>query len=403
VIGPFRLLLASRAASALAGGLFNVVALWVVSRYGPAAVAWLGLAMTLPRLLSFVAGSLVDRADRRRLLVVAEGGRAAVALGLAALLRGGVGGPGALVAAETLMAAGSSLFGPLVNAWTPELVDPARLTEANGQVQGVWQAASLLGYLVGGAALALGGAVPGFVLAAGLLTAALGCAWAVPDARRLGSRVERGEPLGSRVMWAHPVLRFLVPGSLVFNMFFAPLTVGLVLLARSWHWGPTGYVALEGAWAAGNLLGGFAASRWRPVDGSRALMLYGWLGGIPLVLSGVAGWPPGAVLGLLVAGGGNLLLNASALTAVQNMVPAEIRGRVMGVLFGAVGVAMPLGIALWGVVSSRIPDTMVLLVPGAGSCLVAGLAIWPPFRQTWDALAVRRSGTQVPAGGPNAS
>jgi MFS family permease len=144
VTGPFRLLLASRAASALAGGLFNVVALWVASCYGPAAVAWLGLAMTLPRLLSFVAGSLVDRVDRRRLLVVAEGGRAAVAVGLAAFLRADVGGPGVLVAAEGLMAGGSSLFGPLVNAWTPELVAPTRLTEANGQVQGVWQAASLM-------------------------------------------------------------------------------------------------------------------------------------------------------------------------------------------------------------------------------------------------------------------
>jgi hypothetical protein len=45
---------------------------------------------------------------------------------------------------------------------------------------------------------------------------------------------------------------------------------------------------------------------------------------LPLVLSGVAGWPPGAVFGLLVAGGGNLLLNATALTAVQNMWPQKL-------------------------------------------------------------------------------
>jgi hypothetical protein len=396
VRNAFRLLLASRAASAAATGLFSVVALWVVSRYGAGAVAWLGVAMTVPRLGSFAAGSLVDRADRRRLLVVAEGGRAGVALGLAFLLRVGTGGPWVLVAAQTLMAAGSSLFGPLVNAWIPELVDPARLTEANGQVQGVWQVASLGGYLVGGAALALGGPALGFGVAAALLAGALGCAMAVPDARRLASSAARRESLGSRVLGVHPVLRFLVPASLVFNMFFAPLAVGLVLLARTWHWGSTGYVALEGAWAAGNLLGGLAAARWHPVDGARALMWYGWLGGIPLVVSGAAGWPPGAVLGLVVAGAGNVLLNASVLAALQTMVAPELRGRVMGVLFGAVGVAMPLGIALWGLVASRVAATMVLLVPGGGSCLVACLALWPGFRRAWDQMTARPSTAHSP-------
>jgi hypothetical protein len=72
----------------------------------------------------------------------------------------------------------------------------------------------------------------------------------------------------------------------------------------------------------------------------------------------------------------------------------------MGVLFGAVGVAMPLGIALWGLVASRLPDTTVLLVPGAGSCLVAGLASWPRFRRHWDALGVPPSAADETVSGP---
>lgn len=345
---PFRLLLGSRAASALASGMGSVVVLWIASRSGPQAVALIGLAMTLPRLAGLLAGVLIDRMDRRVLLALVEGGRGLAALALArvawmphpslALLAGGT----------ALLALGASLFGPLVSAWVPQLVPERELTAANGLQQGVWQGASLAGYVAGGGALVTLGAGGGLAVAAALLAAALTLALAVPSAGqpRAGavSSLAREAVAGLSAAAKHPALRVLIPAGLVFNLLFAPLTVGLVVLARHWQMGPSGYVALEGAWAVGNLLGGLGASRWT-LPPSR-LAGYALLGGLPLVAGGLCGIAWAALGALLAAGVGNLLLNASALTLVQQSTPPELRGRVLGVLFALVGAAAPLGIAL---------------------------------------------------------
>ena len=380
---PFRLLLASRAASALATGLASVVILWVASPSGPAALALIGLAMTLPRLAALVAGVLIDRMDRRRLLALVEGGRGLTALALARAAWLPHPPLVVLAGSTALLALGSSLFGPLVSAWMPQVVPPAELTAANGLQQGVWQGASLAGYVAGGGALVLLGAGGGLMAAAALLAAALALALAVP---RAGGRPAPADTsfaheaaAGLHAVAKHPALRVLVPAALVFNLLFAPLTVGLVLLARQWHLGPTGYVALEGAWAAGNLAGGVAASRWRllPADLAR----YAVLGGLPLVAGGMLGWPPAALAALLAAGIGNLLLNASALTLVQQSTPPELRGRVLGVLFALMGAAAPLGIALWGLAARLLPSAAVLVIPGTASLLAALLAAMPAGRR----------------------
>lgn len=357
-----------------------MVVLWVASRSGPGAVAVIGLAMTVPRLGGLVAGVLVDRLDRRALLALVEGGRALTLLALAWMATAPPVPLAALASGTALLALGSSFFGPLVGAWVPELVPPEDLTAANARQQGVWQGSSLVGYLAGGAALAVTGAAGGLALAGGLLGTALVLALAVPRGTSRPAP-EATVPVmtgGFRTIAAHPLLRVLVPAGLLFNLLFAPLAVGLVVLARLWHLGPAGYVGLEGAWALGNLAGSLAGRRWTQT--ARPLLRYGALGGIPLILGGVWGWPPAAAAALFLGGIGNLMLNASALTLVQDATPPALRGRVLGILFAMVGGAMPLGIALWGVVAATLPASVVLVAPGIASCLVAVLGLMPAVR-----------------------
>lgn len=378
---PFLILWVGQAVSQAGSSALFVAVLWVVSRQGPGATAIAGVALTLPSLASVFGGVVADRVDRVRLLLSVDAVRTVLALALTVMAaRHGLPTPLLLFGIGTL-ALGASLVVPTTSALLPIILPSDLLATGNGLSMAGAQAASVVGYAVGGALVAAGGlALPLGANAIGFLLSAASLVWLD---RRLAGRqaIEKSgaSPWNDLVEGLKaaldPITRLIVPLAVLANLLFAPMVVGLVLLARALHLGSQAYALLEVGWAAGALIGGAVAGS--------VVKRVGWLlgatavpaaGGLFLIAAGSTTSPVAVMIGLVIGSGASNLANAVWFTWMQRRVPNELRGRVFGVLFTLLTATVPLGIAAYGPLAGSFPPEAPLLLAGLGLVVVAGSA-----------------------------
>lgn len=167
----FRLLWAGMTVSLLGDGIFLIAMAWQAYELwnAPAALALLGIGMTIPTIAFLLpAGVLSDRLDRRLLMLCSDIGRAVVISALAALTLTGLLTFWQLVVLVALYGVGTAFFTPAFEAVVPDIVPPEDLAAANS-----------LDQLVRPIALRLAGPALGGVLVAG---AGTGVAFAVDAA-----------------------------------------------------------------------------------------------------------------------------------------------------------------------------------------------------------------------------
>ena len=149
----FRRYWAGQAISAL-GDAFAFVAypLLVLDATGSvAAMGTVSAAVAVTSLATgLVAGPIVDRSDRRRLMIACDLGRLVVFAAVPLVFW--VHGPSlaALIASVVVGSALGNLFSVAYVTATPDLVDRRRLTEANGRLQGSQALAFVLGPILAG-------------------------------------------------------------------------------------------------------------------------------------------------------------------------------------------------------------------------------------------------------------
>lgn len=244
-----------------AGDWFNTIALYdaVQSLSSRAsAVTLVMVAKTLPVFLTMpVSGPLVDRFDRRRLLLASDALRAACAMML--VIAYATGSLWGLYAGTILMMCGTGLAVPAKNAVLPMLVPRLRVPMANALLGGTWSVMLAAGAALGGlatellgvsAALLVDGAT--FVLSAGFFwqLPALPPARQAPGATSGPDRGAVGFSAGLRYLGRHryvlalaalkPMMQLhgglvsLTPllGTVVYQGFAGPLYVGLLFAVR---------------------------------------------------------------------------------------------------------------------------------------------------------------------------
>lgn len=365
--------------SSLSGFALGV---WAYQRTG--SVTQFGLifaANVLPGLLvAPFAGSVVDRFDRKWMLVAGDVG-AAVATGVVAIL----------VATDRLEvwhiylttavgAAFTFLHRTAFQALVPVLVPKRHLGRANGLMQ-LGQAVTVAAPILAGVLLTsvgLGGvilvdlgsfAVALAVLAAARLPAAL--TRPAPPAEPAGLR--RDLFAGWRFLAAHRPLLWLVIFSAAYDLLFAfaavlvrPLILGFA--------SPATLGVLEFLGGAGMIAGSFAMAAWggsrRKLDG---IVVFTALGGIALALHSLAPSP------WLIAVVAPLFLftmpivNGSVFTLLQVKVPGESLGRVSAAAQMVFQAAMPVGALLAGPLADRVFEP--LLEPGGGLAGTVGAVV----------------------------
>ncbi|MEV2242692.1 MFS transporter [Micromonospora sp. NPDC049891] len=355
-------------------------------------VALMGLLTAVAGVASVVtaifAGVLVDRTDRRRLLIGADLVRAGL---FAAIPLTWLWGPQLWLLYLVLPASAAvgMVFRVAYVAAVPGLVDVRRITEANGKLSASYAVAGIGGPLLAGLVVAgFGHSTAIAVNAASFAVAAAGRSFVRlrqdgPSRTAISLAGLRDELLeGARFLWRHPVLRGL---TLLLSAFIF-LTYGLddVLIYHVRHnlRGTDRTVGLVlGVAAAGTLLGSLAVAPLRRRLGFGAT----WSGS--LALAGVAVAVLGSartvpVVAALAAG----YLGAVAVGAIcslslrQEVTPNRLLGRVTSVFWATHYALGPLGAAVvtWGAEAYGVP--LVCALAGGGCVVVALVGLTTPVR-----------------------
>jgi MFS family permease len=185
----FRLLWSAMTVSLIGDGIFLIAMVWQAYALwnAPAALAVLGIGMTLPTIACLLLGGAIsDRLDRRRILLYSDLARAVVVGVLAALSITGALSFVLLVVLVALYGVGAAFFTPAFEAIVPDIVPQADLARANALDQFVRPLAlRMVGPALGGWLVSWLGAGPAFALDSASFAASAAIVFALRTTRPL--------------------------------------------------------------------------------------------------------------------------------------------------------------------------------------------------------------------------
>ncbi|HEX7247269.1 MAG TPA: MFS transporter [Actinomycetota bacterium] len=338
-----------------------------------------GLAILAQELAFFVAsppaGVLVDRLDRRKLMIVCDLARVAVCASFLLV------GPGSIWLAYPLLAL-LSVFGapfdPAFSAATPNLVDPEDLPAANALSGSLWGTMLAVGAGLGGVVATVLGRDAAFVIDAASFAASAALLWGIR--RPFAEDREPGHEHPRMLDATIEVLQYARRDRRVFALIGVKAGFGLaagvlallpVFGADVFNRGDIGVGSLMAARGVGALVGPFLGHR---ISGAGHRRLFGAIG-IALTVFGVSymalGLAPSLTIAAMVifvahlGGGAQWVLSTFGL---QVLVPDHIRGRVFAVDFAMI----TLSLAVSSLVASAIADSAG---PRAAALIVGALAV----------------------------
>ena len=343
---------------------------------------WLGIAAFargIPMLFfSLPSGVLVDRFDRRTVLIIAQGLTALVALSLAALIATGLIQPWQVVLAALLSGCLFVVIIPARQALVPATVERSELSVAiplmsTGQNAGRVVGPSLAGLLIAGfgAATAFAAQAAGFVLA-------LFCA-AMLAPQPTSSRTRQSSALqnlmeGVRYCWDDRTVLALMALQAIPAILIMPYIQLLPIFARDiLHAGPEGLGTLMAANGIGSVLGAIGMVLLPSRRQSFFLFISLGVFGLLLAAFAVSTWLPLSIGLMGLIGVAQSIYLATNNTLIHLTVPDELRGRVMSVYVTAWGM-MPLGALVQGVLADWYSAPVVAAGTGLLSFLFVILA-----------------------------
>ncbi|MEV4252625.1 MFS transporter [Spirillospora sp. NPDC049652] len=360
----------------------------------PAKAGVSGFAGTLPYVLFYLpAGALVDRWDRRRVMLSCEIGQFAALGSLAvAFALDTVTFPHILA---TGFVSGSCFvfFSVSQRALLPALVPPERLTEALARQETKSRGAALTGSPLGGLLFGLGHALPFVVDAASYLISAatvLGIrtgrrpAPPPPGPGAAGHSWARGLygeiREGLRWLWHEPFVRMSVVLTSAVNLMFQALILTLVVLSGRLGAGSAGTGLVLGCFGVGGLVGALVAPRVSDLLSSRAVAIgtaWVWAATAPLLAVATSPYELAAIIACMAVVGP--VWNVVVVGYQYKVIPDHLLGRVKSVALLASWGSMPLGQLLGGcLLSVTGPRKAVLLL----SLLTLAIALTTTFNRS---------------------
>jgi MFS family permease len=352
----------------------------------PRLVAGLVVAQRLPWLLfSLLSGALVDRLDRRRVMVTVDAARAA-AIGLlgVAVVADAASLP-LLYAVFFALGTAETLFDNAAVSILPAVVPKDQLARANGRLLGARMVANeLVAPPLGGLLFAAAAAVPflldaGSFAAAAALVAAMGGRFRVERPEGAAPTTLRAE-IAEGVRWLarHQLLRILAVAIALMNFTLSAALAIFVLYAQErLGLGPVGYGMLLASLAVGGITASLVAERVIARLGPATVLRLGLVieSSTHLVFA-VARSP--LLVGAVTAVFGFHAMTWSVISVSlrQELIPARLLGRVNSAyaLFGVGSLA--LGAVAGGVLAARYGLTAPFWCSFA-AVTVLTLACWP--------------------------
>ena len=340
------------------------------------------LCATLPTfLLSPFAGVWADKYDRKKLIILADGGIAICTFIVAIIFLIGKGSISVLLVALVIRALGSAVQSPCINALLPDVVPEEQLARING-MQGTLQAmVSLISPMLGG--LLLGFAPLGIIFFVDVITAVLAIvilftAFHLPKKEK--EEVERSSEnyfeemkQGVRYIFKNKFLIEFFGFMILFFIMLAPVAfLTQVQVTRNygesyWH-----LSMIEIAFSIGMVVGGILISTWRGMKNRvHTMVIAGVLMGLTTFLLGldIPFMVYSVIMGL--CGVSLPVVNAPAMTLLQEQVDSQYIGRVFGIMTMISTSMMPLGMVIFGPLADKISVDIILIGTGIALMVIA--------------------------------
>jgi DHA3 family macrolide efflux protein-like MFS transporter len=334
-----------------------------------------------------VAGALVDRWNRRAIMIVADSLIALVTLGLILLYAAGRMQVWHVYVAMFLRAALGGFHWPAMQSSTSLMVPKEQLTRVAGLNQTLMGIMNIISPPLG--ALLLSVLPLSKVLAVDVVTAVLAVTpllfLTIPQPAPIADPAAAGAVrasvwsdlrAGFKYVMGWPGLLAILVMAMVINFVVDPaFSLMPILVTEYFGLGALQLGWLESVWGIGVVTGGLVLSAWGGFKRRVVTSLLGIIGmGIGTLIVGVS--PVGAFMmalaGMLVAGFMNPIVNGPFMAVMQTNVAPEMQGRVFSLIQSASLAMMPLSLLIAGPIADTF-GVRVWYVAGGALCILIGL------------------------------
>src|ERR1700704_1451720 len=350
-----RFVFAANVISMLGSGMHSAAVAWTILQrtHSEMALGTFAVLQTLPAMLMLpFTGVIIDREDRRRLVMMLDAGRALIILVGAVLAYRGRVQVWQLYLMNTVVAAGFWMFWPTITALIQELTPEGQFVQANtfllAGIQGGWLiAGSIVGFMYNH--IGLGGVL---LIDVSTYVVSFLCYFAVrkgrhvvlrPDELRADlraaesqfSRFWREMLEGLHFLRDHrPVVLLGISWALFLGAMITGVVVTPSLSERVFHAGAVGYGWLNAGWGTGAFLSAlYAPAIIASLGGRRSVAFSMALLAACVVCAPISHWLVVAILLYGVMGSARGVGGIAMNTNLMEMVPSHLMGRVQNAFY----------------------------------------------------------------------
>jgi len=369
-----RFIFAANLVSMIGSGMNSAAVAWYIlqTTHSEIALGTFAVVQTLPALLLLpFTGVIIDREDRRRLVMWLDSLRAIIILAISLLAFAGRVKIWELYAMNMLVAAGFWMFWPTITALIQELTPGKEFVHANtfllAGVQGGWLiAGSIVGFVFN--KIGLGGVL---LIDVSTYVVSFLCYFAVRKGRHV---VPRPAELHADIVAAESAFakffremregidflrghREIVMLGLSWALFLSAMMTGVVVtppLSEVFHAGAVGYGWLNGGWGVGAFVSAFYAPLMIKKFGARRSIAIS-LGLLTVLMISAPTMPFLALAVLIYAlmGSGRGITGVAMNTSLMEQIPQHFMGRVQNAFYAAGTALQILQSYLVGAVAQR--------------------------------------------------
>jgi MFS family permease len=381
----FKLVLISQIISLIGGNILRfALLLFILDLTQSAGIFGLVTAASqIPVMLFAIPGGIIaDRMNKKKLIVFFDGIKTVICAALLVIFLTSTYSVMNLTIFIAIFMAIVTLFGPILTAATPSVVDQDVLVEANGAIQAVNAMSELLSFVLGGVLIATIGIMNIIILAgiAFLISTVIDLFIKIPYEKQeaeFGVIKTAGLDMKDSLRYAVKENSFIIKSSLLFAvialLFLPILTVALPYIVRiEFGASDTMFGISQAVSAFGMLLGGMLSGKfkkWLDIKYFSKLILM--MASLCLVLA-IAVYTPlfgdGMAIPFWLFNIGLMLImvfltfgNITVMALVQEQVPAHYLGKIIALVITIANFAAPVGQYVFGLLMELFTDGMSVL------------------------------------------
>ena len=383
-----------QAFSLLGSGLVQFALVWwlTIETRSPTVLAGATLVAMLPMvLLGPIAGPLIDRWNRRLIMIVADGLIALATLWLIVVFSIGATEVWHVYAVLMIRSAAGAFHMPSMTASTSLMVPKEQLSRVAGLNQTLQGITSILSPALGALLLSLFEVRA--VLAVDVVTALLAIlplffiAIPQPPRRVMSATGQKSSFMqdlraGLRYVARWPGLLAIILMAMLLNFLVNPAFALLPLLVTTRFAGDAGLLAtLEALFGIGVIVGGIVLSAWGGFRKRVFTSMMGLIGlGLGIVAIGVTSaefvWL--AVAGMFLVGAMQSMANGPLFAVLQSVVAPDMQGRVLSLLHSGATAMSPLSLLVAGPIADALGVPVWYGVGGVACMLMGALGFFVP-------------------------